>query len=144
MQRTKTVALGAFSLESLGGAYRRDTATLGRSLTQAIRYYLADMDSGRAGWPYPSFGRDANDGQVVELRVSLDSAIWDDFSKEADRQGVSTGQLVQHAALYFAADRDSGRLAQRIVSDIGNPERDPGRPERDPGRPEGDPDNPEA
>ena len=144
MQRTITVALGDFGLESLGGAYRRDTATLGRSLTQAIRYYLGDKDSGRAGWLYPSFGRDGNDGQVVELRISIDAVIWDDFSTEADRQGVSTGQLVQHAALYFAADRDSGRLAQRIVSDLGHPEGNPGHPEGNPGHPEGDPDFPEA
>jgi hypothetical protein len=122
MQRTITVALGDFGLDSLGGAYRRDTATLGRSLAQAIRYYLADKDARRAGWQYPSFGRDGRDGEEVEVRISIDAATWDDFSKEADRQEVSTGQLVQHAALYFAADRDSGRLAQRIVSDLDRPE----------------------
>ncbi len=144
MPHTVTVALGDFSLESLGGAYKRDTANLGRSLAQAIRYYLGDRDSGRAGWPYPSFGRDGKDDQLVELRISIDAAVWDDFSKEADRQGVSTGQLIQHAALYFAADRDSGRLAQRIVSDLGNPEGDPGRREDDPGRPGDDPGYPEA
>ncbi len=117
------MTLGNFGLESLGGSYRRHTETLERSLLQAIRYYLADQSSERAGWPYPGFIHDGqHDGRGVELELSVDDAVWDDFSKEADRQGVSADHLLQHAALYFAADRDSGRLAQRILSDLGSGE----------------------
>jgi hypothetical protein len=119
------VTLGNFGLESLGGSYRRHTETLERSLLQAMRYYLSDRSSGRAGWPYPGFRRDGHhDEQGIDLQIDVDGAVWDDFSKEAERQGVSTDHLLQHAALYFAADRDSGRLAQRILSDLGSGESD--------------------
>lgn len=122
MRRTVTVAVGEFGLGSLGGAFRRDSASLARSLMQAIRYYLADQESGRAGWPYPSFRRGDQHDPTHEVQIEIDGAIWEAFSREADRQGVSTDQLVQHAVLYFAADRDGGRLAQRIVEDLGNRE----------------------
>ncbi|MGA8746081.1 MAG: hypothetical protein WB507_09475 [Solirubrobacterales bacterium] len=110
--------LGNFGLESLGGSYRRHTETLERSLLQAIRYYLDEEGSGRDGWSYPSFLNDGHDDEGVKLRISIDSAVWEDFSKEAERQGVSTDHLLQHAALFFAADRDSGRLAHRIVREL--------------------------
>jgi hypothetical protein len=122
LQRTVIVTLGSFGLGSLGGSYRRHTATLERSLAQAIRYYLADRDSGRAGWLYPDFRHRNHDGLDVELQINVEEAVWHDLSKEADRQGVSTDHLLQHAALYFVAERDSGRLAQRIISDLGKSE----------------------
>lgn len=119
VRRTVTVAVGDFGLGSLGGAFRRDSTNLARSVMQVIRYYLADKESERAGWTYPSFRRDDRRGPAVEVQLDLDDAIWEAFSREADRQGVSTDQLVEHAVLYFAADRDSGRLAQRITKDLG-------------------------
>ena len=122
MPRTVTVAVGEFGLGSLGGAFRRDSASLARSLMQAIRYYLADQESGQAGWPYPSFRRGDQHDPTHEVQIEIDGAIWEAFSREADRQGVSTSRLLQHAVLYFTADRDGGRLTQRIVEDLGNRE----------------------
>lgn len=120
MRRTVTVGVGDFGLESLGGAFTRDSTNLGLSVMQAIRYYLAGQESERAGWTYPSFRRGDRDGPRVAVQLDLDDATWEAFSREADRQGVSTDQLVEHAVLYFAADRDSGRLAQRIAKDLGS------------------------
>lgn len=118
VRRTVTVAVGDFGLESLGGALTRNSADLSRSFVQAVRYYLADQGSGRAGWPYPDFRREEELNQTVEVRVEIDDPVWEAFSEEAERQRVSTDQLAQHAVLYFAADRDAGRLAQRIVEDL--------------------------
>jgi hypothetical protein len=110
--------LGDLSLESLGGAKRRDGGSLERLLVQAIRYYLADRDSGRAGWPYPDFVLDGDSGEEKTVRIVVDGAVWGEFSQEAARQGISTDQLLRHAALYFAADLDSGRLTQRILEGL--------------------------
>lgn len=118
MRRTVTVAVGDFGLGALGGSFKRDSSSLARSLMQAIRYYLADRGSERAGWTYPSFRRDDRSGTTVEVEIEIEDGIWEAFSEEADRQGVTTGQLLQHAVLYFAADRDGGRLAQRIAEDL--------------------------
>jgi hypothetical protein len=118
LRRPITAALGDFSLESLGGTEKQDGEGLERRLELAIRYYLADRDGGRAGWPYPDFGRDGQEGGDAEVRVNVDGAVWAELSQEAERQGVSTDQLLQHAVLYFAADRDAGRVTQRIVDDL--------------------------
>lgn len=125
MRRTVAVTIGDFGLESLGGAFTRDSAKLPSSLIQAIRYYLADQGSERAGWTYPGFRRDDQSGPTVEVEIEIEDGIWEAFSQEADRQGVATDQLVQHAVFYFAADRDSGRLTQRIAEDMGSEEPSP-------------------
>jgi hypothetical protein len=108
------VALGSFALESLAGASTGDPASLSCSLVQVIRYYLADSESRREVWPYPSFLAPPR-GPTIDVRINIDRRVWGAFSQEAMRQEASTRQLLQHAALYFVADRDSGRLARRIV-----------------------------
>ncbi len=126
VQRIVNVALGGFSLDSLGGAATRQPPTIAASLMQAIRYYLTDRDSSRLGWRCPSFEGVGIEGvgqvgSMVEMELSVDGAVWSSLSQEARRQGVSTDRLLQHAALYFAAERDSGRLTQRIAEDLRRP-----------------------
>ena len=87
VRRTVTVAIGDFGLESLGGALTRNSANLSRSFVQAVRYYLADQGSGRAGWPYPGFRREEELSQTVEVQVEIDDSVWKAFSKEAEQQG---------------------------------------------------------
>ncbi len=118
MDRTLTVEVGAFGLGSLRGSSRQEAASLARSLMQAIRYYLSEQDSGRGGLAYPSFREENPGGPTVDVEVDIDEASWNAFSVEAARQGVSTDQLAQHAVLYFAADRDRGRLAQRLATEL--------------------------
>jgi hypothetical protein len=57
-------------------------------------------------------------GERVTLELEIDSAVWTDFEREAERQGVSPQRLAEHAVLYFAADRDAGRITQRILDDL--------------------------
>jgi len=118
LQRPITATLGDFSLESLRGTRDGDGASLDRQLMLAIRYYLADRDAGRAGWAYPGFVRDGHDGAETKVRASIDDAVWAEFSLLAEQQDVSTDQLLQHAVLYFAADRDAGRVTERIAEGL--------------------------
>lgn len=115
MRRTVEMSIGDFGSEPLGEASTQDAAKIVRSLIRAIRYYLADHGSGRVGWMYPRFRRDDRSGSMIEAEIEIEDEIWEAFSHEADRQGVTTDQLAQHAILYFAADRDRRRLAQRIA-----------------------------
>jgi hypothetical protein len=48
------------------------------------------------------------------LNVELDDETWRALAVEADRQGVLPEVLCVHALLYFVADVDSGRLAERL------------------------------
>jgi hypothetical protein len=121
VQRTINVTVGEFALDSLTSG-SADSAEFSRPLAQAIRYYLADRDSGRAGWSYPSFLRDDSRGSAREVPLAIDAQIWGEFAEEAERHGVSANQLLQHAVFYLLADRDTGRLTQRILEDLGREE----------------------
>lgn len=111
--RILNVALGEISLRALREECDSEASGLGAPLERAIRYYLTDKDSGRPGWAYPRFRLNRGGGDGVQVRISIDDAPWDALEREAERQGVSAEQLVEHAALYFAADLDNGRLARR-------------------------------
>jgi hypothetical protein len=121
--RIVAVAIDDFSRASLEDASTAGQTTPDVLLVRSIRYYLAERDSGRPGWPYARLEgeKEAVGGaSVVELEV--DGSTWAGFSREADRQKVSTDELLQHAALYYLADRDSGRLTQKILEDLEKPE----------------------
>lgn len=115
--------IGAFSLDALTGASGEDPDP-SRGVAQAVRYYLANRDGRRPGWTVPNFLRGAKKGEVSELSVEIDQSAWEEFEEEAQRQRVSTDELLQHAVLYMVADRDSGRLTARILEDLEREEED--------------------
>jgi hypothetical protein len=120
------LVLGDFSAEALKSRHADgEEDGLPRSLMLAIRYYLAERDSRRPAWAYPDLRREdpesVGDGRI-ELEVSLEVAAWKAFREEAERQGVSVDRLAEHAALYFAADLDSGRLSRRILDELAGEE----------------------
>lgn len=86
-------------------------------LESALRCYLGDRDEGRPAWPYPGFLR----GSEVPRETSIvleDAELWSEFEAEAESQGVTAEQLAEHAAFYFAAELDAGRITQRILDDL--------------------------
>lgn len=119
MERTVAVAIDDFTLALLEEASAAGRTTQGVLLMRAIRYYLAERDSGRPGWPC---SRLDEEGEAVEvtstIELDVDRSAWEAFSLEADRQRVTTDRLLQHGALYYLADRDSGRLTQKILDDL--------------------------
>jgi hypothetical protein len=48
------------------------------------------------------------------VTIELDDFGWRGLCEEAERQGVDVETLVEHAAMYFLADVDSGRAAVQI------------------------------
>ena len=116
--QTLTVPLGDF-----GSAAVRDAvgpaASLESVVRQALYHYMADAGAGRAGWLYPRFVRAVEAAAPeVEVALGVDSATWERFVHEADRQHVSVERLVRHAVLYFAAELEAGRVARRILDDL--------------------------
>jgi len=61
---------------------------------------------------------------MVELDVADD--LWLEFGEEAASQGVTVDQLAEHAAFYFAAEVDAGRVTNRILDDLEATEADRG------------------
>lgn len=117
MQRRIKVAISPASAKLLQEE-RGDRAELATRLAAAIVYYLADGSSTQAGWDFPDFRRSDNDGVGTSVELVLDAELWDEFAEEAERQGVSTNQLLEHAALYLVAAQDSGRVAKRLADEL--------------------------
>jgi hypothetical protein len=51
---------------------------------------------------------------VHRINLELTDFAWSALSAEAEKQGVSVEELVQHAAMYYLADLDSGRVAAQV------------------------------
>jgi hypothetical protein len=117
MNRQVTLRLGEFTsyaLSSEGGIAR---GRIRSNTIRALRYYLSERDTGREGRPCPAF-LDAPTEGGVEVELAVDGALWSALESKAERQGVPPAQLAEHAALDFAASRDTGRLTQSIVDDL--------------------------
>jgi hypothetical protein len=118
VELTVAVVIDDFTLGLLEDASTAGRTTHGVLLMRAIRYYLAERDSGRPGWPCSGLDEEGDDVETTSIELDVDAVAWAAFSREANRQGVSTDRLLQHGALYYLADRDSGRLTQKILENL--------------------------
>lgn len=108
-----SVRLSELSLKALGGG-GEDVAV---DLERALRVYLGDSDASKPGWPYPT-ALGVVRVKEVKLSLWLDEGVWRALEEEAAAQEVLASQLASHAALYYAAELDAGRLTQRILDGI--------------------------
>jgi hypothetical protein len=111
-----SVALSELAAGALVGERREQPAS--PRLESALRCYLGDRDTDRPAWPYPGFLRGSEPQRDVEMEFEVPADLWREFSEEADNQEVTVEQLVEHAAFYFAAELDAGRVAERILADL--------------------------
>jgi hypothetical protein len=49
------------------------------------------------------------------VTLDFDDFGWSALREEAERQGVTLEELLEHAALYYLSDLDSGRVAAKIL-----------------------------
>jgi hypothetical protein len=104
-------------VEVLTEAAGNETERVPGVLARALRLYLNDRGSDRAGWEYPDFLRDKPVGGEVELRMPIDEDLWLAFEDEATRQGLTASRLAGHAALYYAAELEAGHIPLRILEE---------------------------
>lgn len=116
-KRLERVALSRTAVETLGGGGEGAAALARSRLEGAVRLYLRDKGSGRPAWPYPDFLRGAEHAAEVEVEFSVDPALWRSFKTAACKQDVSVDRLAEHAAYYYAAELDAGRITRRILED---------------------------
>ncbi|HYJ21169.1 MAG TPA: hypothetical protein VEW07_03990 [Solirubrobacterales bacterium] len=107
------LAFEALAAEEPSGSPRAPVRT-----ESAIRVYLGDKGAGQAAWPYPEFLRGSETQEDVDLELEVAPDLWLQFEAEAEKQGVSTQQLLEHAAFYFAAELNAGRITKRILDDL--------------------------
>lgn len=85
---------------------------------RAIRFYLSEKDADGAGWRYAPFLRERQRGIEVALELEIDDSLWRALEDEAASQQVPVERLMEHAAFYYAAELDAGRITKRILDRI--------------------------
>ena len=116
--RWVTVHLSGFACEALAGGGGADKERVPARVIGAIRCYLNDRDAEESGWSYPHFLPQERPAEEVALRLNVDDDLWSSLEEEAERQHVSAEAMVEHAAFYFAAEMNAGRLTRRILADL--------------------------
>jgi hypothetical protein len=120
---TVRVKLGAFAGGMLAWKHQRDAGSIGSAkpssedVLKVIRFYLKEKGGGGPGWSYPDLLREGRPEEEVEVELEIEDALWREVRLEAARQHVSVTQLLEHAALYYAAELDAGRLTERILGE---------------------------
>jgi hypothetical protein len=115
-----TLRLDRFGQNALESYVRGSRRSPAEALHTAVGYYLADSDSGRAGWRVPEPARTATSGEPFE--VELDQELYGELELESRRQRLAPELLAVHALMYFLADLDSGRAAARLGGAVGDAE----------------------
>lgn len=118
MRRSVTVQIGEFACEAIAGEEGALVERIPSRAVYAIRCYLNDKGLSRPGWRYPDLLREGGPGEKVELKLEIDDELWRSFEDEAEKQHVPPQQLVEHAAFYFAAEVNAGRMTRRILDDL--------------------------
>jgi hypothetical protein len=119
MARSLTLEMDEFGLQAFSELAERQGGSADSLARMAAHYYLADSGDERPAWRVPSFAHDAEaERRRAGVRVELDDETWEALLQEARRQGVDIGVLAAHAVLYFIADVDSGRVAQRMGDSV--------------------------
>jgi hypothetical protein len=116
--RHVTVGLSGQAFEALGSDESGAATQPPVRMRHALRCYLGDRGSDRPAWPYPSFLREAESQRDALLELDVEERLWRDFEEEASRQGIDVDRLAEHAAFYFAAELEAGRLTERILEDL--------------------------
>jgi hypothetical protein len=111
--RLSQLAFEAMTAEEPSGSPRAPVRA-----ESAIRIYLSDKGSDTPAWPYPGFLRGSETQEDVGFELQVDPDLWLRFEAEAEKQSVSAPQLLEHAAFYFAAELNAGRITQRILDDL--------------------------
>jgi hypothetical protein len=109
-----TLAFDEFGWESLESAARSGGETIDELLTRAAAYFDAELPTARAAMLVPTF-KPGGRGIPREVRLEISRDCWEHLESEAERQGASLERVLEHAALLYLADIDSGRVAERLL-----------------------------
>ena len=104
------LAFDGFGRDCLTEEAESTGRSVGELLRAASRYYLSEVGTGRPGVPVPPFSRFRLDGAALEVELELDDRELAAAVTEAERQGLKVERLLEHAALFYIADLDAGRV----------------------------------
>jgi hypothetical protein len=114
VKRTLTLTFGRFGWTSLAAAARRERRSLEELISGAAAYLRSELGTSRSSLLVPPVAG-PQPSRSSRIEVSLPAPAWQELAEEAGRQRVGLGRLLEHAALYYLAALDSGRLAARVL-----------------------------
>ena len=121
---TRAIALGleGFGRTALEDRRRALNVSVAALLRQAVLYFLSLRGSDRTAPRVPRFA--LRDAPPTTFTVGLELAAceWSDLEAESARLRLPLELVVEHSALLFLADIDSGRLVARIAARDGQRE----------------------
>ncbi len=104
-----------FGWSALEDHARAEGLKLDRLIALACSYYESELAAGRTATRVPRFGKPVTERESRDLVLELHARTLKRLEKEAERQGLGLERLVEHAAIFYLADLDAGRVAQRII-----------------------------
>lgn len=113
MKRSVSVRLSAFAIDALAGRSATGSNPASADVLRAIQFYLGQSRRQAPGWAYPAFMRGQSPGVSVEFDLDVDDVLWALLAREASKQEITVEQLLEHAAMYYAAQMDSGWTGER-------------------------------
>jgi hypothetical protein len=109
-RRTLRFALAGFGGERLAAESARSGMAVEDVVRVAVQHYVSELASFRMARRFPAAMRIRRPAsRSLEIASGAEPGAWRALAREAKRQGVSTEQLLEHAALCYLADLDSGR-----------------------------------
>ena len=114
-----SIRLDEFGWSALEDHARGEGIELERLVALACSYYESELAAGRTATRVPRFGKPAAERESRTLVLELNARTLKGLEQEAERQGLPLERLVEHAAIFYLADLDAGRVAERIIRNTG-------------------------
>ena len=114
---TLEISLGfdEFGWSALQDQAHADGLELDQLIDLACSYYESQLGSDRTAMRVPRFERSAGGREDRVLQLEMGAETRGRLEQEALRQGVGLERLLEHAAMFYLADLDAGRVTEKIV-----------------------------
>ena len=110
-----SLAFNDFGWCTLQDQAHADGLELDQLIDLACSYYESQLGSDRTAMRVPRFERSAGgrENRVLQLEIGAETRRL--LAQVAFRQGVALVRLLAHAAMFYLADLDTGRVTEQIV-----------------------------
>lgn len=119
IQLQTTITFDQFGWNELERQARAERTDLPRLLAQAFTHFASELGGERPATNAPRLHPPPLEREARTLTLELDPECLQTLRSEAENQGLALPRLLEHAALLYLADVESGRVAERIVRQVG-------------------------
>lgn len=115
-----SITFDEFGWSVLEGEARAEGLELDRLVSLACAYYKSELATERTATRVPRFDQSAAERETRLLELELDAQSLRLLEQEAEDQELELERLIEHAAIFYLADLDAGRVAERVIGLAGS------------------------